>query len=89
MELSECQFGGLPGRTVSDAFLALEKTALYLAQHFPEASILSVDLQTAFPSIRRSWCLSVLRASGADLCAMRFFSNLLEGNPIHVRWKRQ
>eukprot|EP00971_Amphidinium_carterae_P297785 5916451-Amphidinium_carterae.4 len=84
VDLADCQFGGLPGRTISDVFLALEKIALYLAQHFPEASILSVDLKTAFPSIRRSWCLSVLRASGADYCAMNFFANLLGGNPINL-----
>eukprot|EP00971_Amphidinium_carterae_P348835 6490696-Amphidinium_carterae.1 len=88
-KLSACQFGGVPGRTIGDAYLALEKAALYMAQHYPEASILSVDLKTAFPSIRRSWCLSVLRASGArevDLC---FFRCLLRANRISIRWKRR
>eukprot|EP00971_Amphidinium_carterae_P064501 1277793-Amphidinium_carterae.1 len=63
--LTSCQFGGILGRSIGDAYLVLEKAALHRAQHYPEASILSVDLKTLVPSIRRSWCMSVLRASGA------------------------
>eukprot|EP00971_Amphidinium_carterae_P010156 200354-Amphidinium_carterae.5 len=87
--LTPCQFGGIPGRTIGDAYLALEKAALFVAQHYPEASILSVDLKTAFPSIRRSWCLSVLRASGARERDLQFFRCLLQGNCISIRWKRR
>eukprot|EP00971_Amphidinium_carterae_P339042 6476649-Amphidinium_carterae.1 len=85
--IADEQYAFVPGRGISTAFPLLERAALTIAGSHKYASLMFVDLEAAYPSLRRSWTLACIRASGCSPELFRLFRALLKPGRCTIKWK--
>ena len=83
---SPAHHGFCLGRVAEDSVAQVEYYALQ-GWRWSGASIFSADVRQAFPTVHRSWCRAVLRASGAPewlCCILEFW---LQPSYAFIRWR--